>query len=223
VTATTGAQAPSTGALARSYLNAKRTVIDAGYAGELDWQQTRRVADVTDIEFVRQSAWVILSAGMRESVVHAVFPRLGTALHAFDPHAMCASPSARDDAMQVFAHERKVDAVLAIAGIAMRLGSDGLRHELARDALGFVSRLPYMGPATSRHLAKNLGVPAAKPDRHLLRITEATGRASADKLCEEIGSWLEEPVCVVDIVLWRWATVHGRKCANHTCDGLLHH
>jgi len=222
VKATTGAQAPSTGALARSYLNAKRAVIGAGYAGELDWQQTRRVADVTDIEFVRQSAWVILSAGMRESVVSAVFPRLGTALHAFDPRAMCSDPSARDAAMRVFAHERKVDAILAIAAVAMRLGSDGLRHELARDAFGFVSSLPYMGPATSRHLAKNLGVPAAKPDRHLLRIAESAGRAGADELCKEIGSWLDEPVCVVDIVLWRWATIHGRRCAKHACDGLPH-
>ena len=222
MTAATRAAAPSTGALARSYLTAKRDVIDAGYAGELDWQQTRRMADITDGEFVRQSAWVVLSAGMRETVVRAVFPRLGAALHDFDPRAMCSDPSARDAAMRVFAHEQKIDAILAIAAVALRLGSDGVQDELARDALGFVSRLPYMGPATSRHLAKNLGLPTAKPDRHLLRITESTGRASADELCEEIGSWLDEPVCVVDIVLWRWATLHGRQCAKHTCDGLPH-
>lgn len=213
---------PSTDELTRSYLRAKRAVIDAGYAEELRWQSDRRLQDITDVEFVRQSAWVVLSAGMRETVVRAVFPSIGEALHHFVPPQICSDPRTRSAALRVFRHERKIDAILSLVRIAEQLGTSGLRQELASGASSLLHGLPYMGPATTRHLAKNLGIPVAKPDRHLVRITESFGRASTEAMCDEIGSWLEEPVAVVDIVLWRWATIHQRQCDRATCSKLPH-
>jgi hypothetical protein len=84
---------------------------------------------------------------------------------------------------------------------------------------GPAGTLPYVGPVTWRHLAKNLGAPVAKTDRHLVRL--AAGRPSVDVMCDEIGRWLGEPVAVVDIVLWRWSVPHAQDCREPR-DGLPH-
>jgi len=42
--------------------------------------------------------------------------------------------------------------------------------------------LPFIGPVTVWHLAKNFGLITAKPDRHLARISNALGSSGADEL-----------------------------------------
>jgi hypothetical protein len=74
---------------------------------------------------------------------------------------------------------------------------------------------------TWRHLAKILGAPVAKADRHLVRLDAAAGRPSADVMCDVIGRWIGEPVAVVDIVLWRWSVLHAQDCREPR-DGLPH-
>jgi hypothetical protein len=213
---------PTTEDLVRRYLAAKRFVIDAGYAAEIAWQTHTRISEVTSCTFVREAAWVILSAGMRESVVRRRFPALTAALHNFQPAAIAHDPDVRNAALGAFHHERKIDAVLAIAALAHRMGTHGIRRSLVDDPARLLQRLPYMGPAVSRHLAKNLGLPVAKPDRHLVRLASAAARTDPDHLCAEIAHWLGDPIAVVDIVLWRWATLHQGRCTVQACDGLPH-
>lgn len=207
--------------LVACYLDAKSSVIDAGHAGEIAWQTAAGRRPVTPRLFVREAAWVVLSAGMSEAVVRMVFPSLGRSLHEFSPARLARErTTARADALAVFGHERKIDAVLDIAETAQRLGSAGLRQSL-RDPEPFLRSLPYIGPVTWRHLAKNLGAPVAKADRHLVRLAAATGRNDVDEMCSEISSWVGEPVAVVDIVLWRWAILHAQACVR-PCPGQPH-
>jgi hypothetical protein len=77
--------------------------------------------------------------------------------------------------------------------------------------------MPYIGPVTWRHLAKNVGVAVAKPDRHLVRLSIALGRSSVDELCHEIAELVADPVSVVDVVLWRWSV---EKAGKRSRDGL---
>jgi hypothetical protein len=214
--------APSTDELVRSYLIAKRVVVDGGFAHEIAWQAAAGPARLTAAAFVREAAWVVLSSGMRESIVRALFGRLAQALHDFEPSAMSADrQGTRAAAVTVFGHEGKINAILDIAITADRLGEDGLREAMHSDPKSFLCSLPYVGPVTWRHLAKNLGVQVAKPDRHLVRVAQATARPSVDHLCEEISAWLGEPVPVVDVVLWRWSVLHSHVC-REICDSVLH-
>ena len=214
--------APSTGELVRSYLAAKRVVVDGGFAHEIAWQATAGRVTLTPAAFVREAAWVVLSCGMRELVVRALFGRLAQALRDFDPTALSADrQAARAAGLVVFGHEGKINAILDIAVTADRLGEDGLREVLWGDPQTFLCSLPYVGPVTWRHLAKNLGVQVAKPDRHLVRVARATSRPSVDVLCDEISAWLGEPVPVVDVVLWRWSVLHSGVCRER-CDSILH-
>ena len=197
-------------------------MLEAGHATEIAWQARAGEVRLTVTAFVREAAWVVLSAGMSEAVVRARFPALERALHSFHPERIEADRlGARAAALAVFGHERKVDAILSIAATARDLGDAELRARLARNPEGFLRALPYIGPITWRHLAKNLGAPVAKADRHLVRLAAATGRPDVDTLCDEISGWLGEPVAVVDIVLWRWAVVHAAACSV-PCDGLPH-
>lgn len=212
----------STEDLVHCYLVAKRLVVDAGYEGEIAWQTSVRPADVTSTTFLREAAWVVLSSGMRESVVRARFPLLALVLHNFDPDAVVQDPRVRSSALRVFRHERKIDAILSIARVARSLGTRGIRRSLVDDPGSLLENLPYIGPITGRHLAKNLGLSVAKPDRHLVRLARAACRLDPDLLCEEIGRWLGEPIPVVDVVLWRWATLHQARCQVEACHGLPH-
>lgn len=217
---TTAAQI-GTDELVACYLNAKSTVIDAGHAPEIAWQAAVGHQPVTPRLFVREAAWVVLSAGMSEAVIRGVFPALERALRGFSPAALSRDgTAARADALTLFAHEGKIDAILRIAETARRLGAAGLATGL-RDPEPFLRTLPYIGPVTWRHLAKNLGTPVAKADRHLVRLAAATGRQDVDVMCAEISDWLGEPVAVVDVVLWRWAVLHAAACGQ-PCPGRPH-
>lgn len=203
-----------TDALVRGYLAAKRDIFERGFVDEVIWQSNVGTSRVTIRRFTSEAAWVVLCTGMRESVVRGLFSQMSDALRGFNPVALDRhSAEAREGALRVFAHERKVDAILQIASIARSMGAAGLREAL-REPESFLRSLPYIGPVTWRHLAKNLGSDVAKADRHLARLAEATGRCSVDALCGEIAGWLGEPAAVVDIVLWRWSVLHAGRCRS---------
>lgn len=208
----------STDELVRAYLAAKRTVVNSGYAHEVAWQSAA-TGPLTPQRFVHEAAWVILCTGMSEAVVSRLFPQFVDRLGDLNPEWLAAhATTARTRALRIFGHEQKIDSIMRIADRARALGADGLRHSM-RDPEPFLRGLPYIGPVTWRHLAKNLGAPVAKADRHLARFAKTAGRPSVDDLCAEISAWLGDAVPVVDVVLWRWSVLHARSCGR-TCSRL---
>src|SRR5436305_243829 len=100
--------------LAHSYLDAKQLVISAGYADEIDWQETVRFNDLTEGKFLREYCWVVFSSGFRESVLRnkfsgltAAFKQLTSASEIVAKRAQC-----RRAALREFGHRGKVNAVL---------------------------------------------------------------------------------------------------------------
>lgn len=87
------------------------------------------------------------------------------------------------------------------------------------NAAGWTPTIPYLqtydfiGPVTAYHLAKNLGLDVAKEDRHLARMAGALGFQCGTDLCEAIADHLHETVRVVDVVLWRFATLEPEYCS----------
>jgi hypothetical protein len=206
--------------LVRPYLIAKRTVLDAGYASEVGWQAALAQTRVTSGSFVEQAAWVVLSAGLSERIVRRCFPLISTALFDFDLQRVVREPSCRDAALAAFGHERKIDAILTIATWAYQAGDQALEAVVDAGDEECLMRLPYIGPATVRHLLKNLGKPVAKPDRHLARLAVRFD-CSVEELCRTIATRMNDPVGVVDVVLWRWSALHAAVCREE-CDGLPH-
>jgi hypothetical protein len=68
-------------------------------------------------------------------------------------------------------------------------------------------KFPYVGPITYFHLAKNIGLPVAKPDRHLSRLANQFNFFDVQTLCDYLSEETGDSIPVVDIVLWRYATI----------------
>jgi len=196
--------------LFESYLYAKEFVISAGFGEEIDWQEDRSFGKIEEGDFLRQAAWVILSSGMREIVIRAKFTGISAAFFNWLNAAIIVrhSTRCRRKALSVFNHTLKIDAIIEISHRVVCDGFEGIRQSIQEHGVEYLRTFPFMGPATALHLAKNLGLDVVKPDRHLLRVAKAACYQSPQEMCREISKRLGEKVSVVDLVIWRFATLN---------------
>ena len=191
------------------YLDAKEYVTQAGYGAELDWQQHRDLSSVEERDFLRELAWVVLGCGMSERVVRARFPGVTTAFCDWRSAAAIVGrrERCREEALAVFGHAGKVESILTAASIVHEVGFERVHHQVAQRGVEYLQSFHYVGPVTSFHLAKNLGLDVAKPDRHLVRVAVSAGFATPAEMCALISSVTGDKVSVVDLVIWRFATL----------------
>jgi hypothetical protein len=195
--------------LGAKYLTAKEYVIREGYAEEIDWQHEVSLEDLNETNFLCQASWVILCSGMRETVVRRCFDRFSESFFWWESAEQIVAnrSNCRLMALRAFGNPRKVDAVISVASHVLEAGMDRIYQGLQKSPIDYLCQLNYIGPITAWHLAKNLGVPVAKPDRHLTRLANALQFGSAGTLCGMLAEYLSEPIQVVDVVLWRFATL----------------
>ncbi|MCC7004141.1 MAG: hypothetical protein IT357_18445 [Gemmatimonadaceae bacterium] len=197
-------------ATACAYLQAKREVLAAGFFQEIEEYARRREFVRSDEEMMREAAWVILSSGMRESVIRARFNRVCEAFLHFSDAAKILQhrTRVRRNALSAFGHRGKIDAILDFVQFVSVNGGEALRKGVREEGPAFLVQFDYLGPATSAHLAKNLGWDGPKADRHLVRIAEAMGFKAVESLVSAIALHVDDASAVIDLVLWRFATVH---------------
>lgn len=203
----------SIGRVVSFYVHAKKCIIASGFAEEILVQEMTSFASLTEKVFLRETAWVILSAGMSERVIRAKFPELAEAFFHFDSSDAITKHSRQcyERAMKIFCHEGKVEAIIGAAESVARQGFSDLIARLASDPFPTLLEFRYVGPITVRHLAKNIGIVTAKGDRHLSRLASWAGFSDAFGLCSAISEYIGERPDVVDTVLWRYATLHDTK------------
>jgi hypothetical protein len=211
------------GKLATAYVRAKMRVQAAGYTHEIIWQKSVRTEELTESDLLREFAWVILSSGMRESVIGRKFPAIGEAF--FDWYSAEVIVRHREQcinsALAWFHHQGKIEAIAECARIIHEKGFCAMSKELASDPIVALQQFPYIGPATSYHVAKNIGFPVAKPDRHLCRLAKLSGHRSPAELCQALAEYTGDPITVVDIVLWRFATLQPDYLTSFLPKGKL--
>ena len=195
--------------LARAYLLAKSYVVGRGFEEELAWQEACCMNTVSEDVFLREASWVVLSAGMREAVVRTVFREMSQIFGGWtDPSWIATHRKAcRRQALAAFNHPGKIDAIIDISDTVRRDGHTPILDAARRDGPTAFAQLPFIGSVTAFHLAKNLGFQVAKPDRHLCRVADHCGYDEPGDLCGDLGAFLDEPVAVVDLVIWRFATL----------------
>lgn len=171
------------------------------------------VAVKTDIsklekkEFLNRYAWVVYVSGFKVSIIDGIWEALKEAFYGFSPEKIQDACIHR--AMKEFRHERKARAVVDTANILRQMNWGAFAEEYL-SSLSRMERLPFIGPATRYHLARNLGMGYAKPDRHLLRIAEYCGFGDdVQGLCGHIAKKKRILVGVVDSVLWFLAAEFG--------------
>lgn len=214
--------------LATSYLDIKRHVINKGFAWEIDWQENQCIKTLNESEFYREAAWVILSSGMSVRSVTSVFNKISIAFLNWQntDSIVNSRESCINQALQHFNHNGKVNAIMSIIIKVNSIGFDAFKLELIKNGVEYLQQFSYLGPATSFHLAKNIGLNVVKPDRHLIRLSKALNFSNPEELCKVIANRIDEKMSVIDVVLWRYCIINPNYLAiiqrfqKHSLDSI---
>lgn len=192
-----------------AYFVARTRVVSAGFGDELDWYERRATSKIDATTFLSETAWVILNSGFRESVVRRHFSRIISAFDQFvsADRIVCHASRMVRSGCRVLAHKAKMNAIVAAAKWWSATGEDAVLRMRSDGHMEPLMQIPYIGAITVWHLAKNLGFPVAKPDRHVQRIASTLGFRDTHALCGELGTALGLSPAIVDTVFWRYATI----------------
>lgn len=171
-----------------TYLRLKQSVIDAGYEDDIEWAETV-VPPVFAIYFWYAFAWVVVNSGMKNTVAAKIWERIQGAIERGESVA------------SVFRHPGKGRAIQDVFDARQEWFAC---YREADDKLAFLESMPWIGPITKYHLAKNLGLDHCKPDRHLVRIAEGYGLEVVE-MCQALADATGDRIGTVDVVIWRAA------------------
>jgi hypothetical protein len=166
----------------------------AGYAEAIERSEAATLPLTAD-EFAAEVIYVAINAGFANRIAVPIFERCMAALRK------------GKSSKTVYGHPGKTD---AIDEIWKRRASLFRKLKKADDLIEFCATLPWTGPITKFHLAKNLGADVAKPDVHLNRLADSEN-LTAQKLCDRLATESGYRSATVDLILWR-------ACA----DGIIH-
>jgi hypothetical protein len=178
------------------YMDLKRRVIDAGYAAEIDWAHDIKPCP-NALEFWREYSWVVINGGMKEQVARIIWEKVRPVVEAGGSASTQFRHAGKTAAIdEVF---RKRHSYFGSYRITVEYGVGIVA------TLGWLEALPWIGPITKYHLAKNLGLDVCKPDRHLVRIFGSLENVTPG--CQAIANETGDRLTEVDTVIWRAANL----------------
>lgn len=191
------------------YSFAKTIVMDEGFQHEINWQSNLNYDDLNEISFLRETAWVILTCGMKEAIIRNKFIAISNCFYNWESaeKIIINHNDCRSSALKIFNNKQKISAIINAADLLNKIGFKKLKEIIRVEPINTLQKFDYIGPVTVYHLAKNIGLPVAKPDRHLVRIAEMENYSNVQTFCKEISKLSGDPISVVDIVFWRFATI----------------
>ena len=194
-----------------TFKRAEAYVMSLGFRTEIDFQQSRHVEQTSESDFLSESAWVVLCSGFRERIVRKMFSHLSLCFCDWESASAILKREhlCRSTALELFAYPAKIDAILSIARTVAARGYQNYQEWFRSDPTVRLQELPFIGPITACHLAKNLGFDVAKPDRHLQRLAIALGFADAHQLCGAVSVATGRPKALIDSILWRYCEQLG--------------
>lgn len=190
------------------YAEAKDCFMKAGFIREAEWQLSLAADSFTESDLLREAAWVVLCSGFRENIVRNIFDYISLCFCDWESASEIVRHQdlCRETALLRLNHARKIDAILSICRTVHELGFGEVNERIQRAPYEELMSFPFIGPVTAFHLAKNLGFPVAKPDRHLSRLASWIGINDVQKMCSLISNETGDPVPYVDLILWRVAS-----------------
>lgn len=196
------------------YSKVKNWLIGIGYQEEIEWQSNQTPENTTEKEFLREAAWVIYCSGFRETTVRQYFDYLSLCFFDWNSAKEISASSSLcvAAAMRGLANRRKHEAIVTISSHISDQSFARFKRNFLDDPISVFTKLPYLGPVTSLHLAKNLGFKVAKPDRHLVRLKDYLGFDDVDEMCKSLSRTSGDAIQVVDLVLWRYME---RRASHH--------
>jgi len=175
------------------YLTLKERLIEAGYSEEIAWAET--VGSPKDSwTFFCEYAWVVINSGMKNQVAWGIWINIKETLRCGE--GLVSS---------VFRHPGKAAAIQKMWDERHFWFAKYCRIPV-QERLNWLQTLPWIGPITKYHLAKNLGMDVCKPDRHLMRIA-TKHQLTPEDLCSILARETGNRIGTVDYVIWRAANL----------------
>ena len=163
-----------------------------------------------DLEgFLRDYLHVIFVSGFRNSVVEGHFDTIVERFHGLDLNRIVAMKSIDAKTLPI-RNQRKADAFLKGCKLIHAEGWEAFKQRMRKDSRIVLTELPYMGPATSRHLATAIGLEdTEKPDTWMKQCAaacSATVEEMVTFLSQEHGLTRQQ----VDAFLWQYCRNNQR-------------
>lgn len=173
------------------YNQAKKDIIQKGYQKEIDFVEQRKFDDITSGEFFWQYVYVVFNAGMKNQVAESMYRKFVES--GIDAVKHLGKRKAIELAIKEykwwFKELKELDTII--------------------DKLLFLKSLPWIGDITKYHLARNLGIDVAKPDRHMMRLADKFGYDSnVMYMCNDISKQVGARIGTVDVILWRYCNLN---------------
>jgi hypothetical protein len=183
----------------------EQAVHQAGYEDDSVWAEELVPPKNAD-KFARSATYVIVNSGMKYAVAREIFERCVDSLHR------------RGSVRRVFGHPGKSRAIDVIWKKRHQLFEE---YMAAEDKLGFCGSLPWVGPVTQYHLAKDFGVDVAKPDVHLARLARRD-RTTVHRMCARLARQSGYRIATVDTILWRACATGILNSRRYESEGWDH-
>ena len=182
-------------------------MIVEGYWRDIEWSEGIAPPDDPD-DFALELGWVIVNSGMKYRVAKGVW---------YGNEARIGISDAIQNGLSAsiaFGHKGKCAAIDHVWLDREKLLAEFLAQPGDEAKIEWLGALPWIGPITRYHAAKNFGVDCAKPDRHLARLA---GRRDWEKakitdlysavmaFCRPLAEATGDRIATVDMVLWRAA------------------
>ncbi|NPE28134.1 hypothetical protein HNV12_09205 [Methanococcoides sp. SA1] len=195
--------------LLQKYNFAKTIVTDQGFHDEISWQAKVSFEDLDEKTFLREFSWVVLSSGMKNTVIEKKFNLISNCFYKWESASLIAKNCRKcyESAIQIFNNKAKMNAIIDVASRINKQGFSKIKKLIKKNPIQFLQEFKFIGPITVYHLAKNIGLDFAKPDRHLQRIAAMHEYSDVQSFCRDISKHIGDSVPVIDIVYWRFATI----------------
>lgn len=173
------------------FVAANEHIIKEGYQWEIDFvRDIKPLEEQEDWYFYYQYVWVVLNAGMKEQIARKICDRF------FE-----------EKRFEVIGHLGKRDAIKE-AALHYKEWFGKLKSFKTQSArINYLETLPWIGPITKYHLARNIGIDTVKPDRHLVRLAKEFEFTSPLEMCTYISQLIPEKIGVIDLILWRYSNL----------------
>lgn len=185
------------------YFNAKNELLKSEYINEINFYRNIKFEDIDAIDFFHEYVWVVLNSGFREQAARKVFDNFMSTID-----------------VSVIKHPGKHKAIVTGLSNFVRWHNE-LKSDAVIDKIEYLVELPYIGPITKFHLARNLGIDCVKPDVHLTRLAKLYNFDNPLNMCLEIQKHDHERIGIIDIILWRFCNLHGSKNINTYLDAFI--
>jgi len=176
--------------LMKFYIKALSVVKDMGYEDEINTVERRTFDQLTAHNFYLDYVWVIVNSGMKNQVAQGIYDRY---FQSGQNLTKIGHPGKRK----------------AIAQAKRKFMHWYMALKKAEDKVEYLQTLPWIGPITKYHLARNVGLDVVKPDRHMVRLAEYFNFNNPHELCQWLVERTNWRIGTIDVILWRYCNLTG--------------